>query len=407
MADEHDLDHPRAPLAAFALDPEVLHLNHGSFGACPRAVLAAQDRVRARLERATMRYFVTEYPDELAAARATTAGFVGADPDGFVFVANATTGVATVLANLRLAAGDQVVVTDHAYRACRNALDRVAAAAGAEVVVSPIVTPVRDPDAPLAAILDRVTARTRLVLLDHVTSPTALVLDAAALARALPADVELLIDGAHVPGQLDLDVARLGATYYTGNFHKWTCAPKGAAFLWVAPARRDGFRPLVTSHGATLPVVGSSRFRLEHDWTGTHDPSTFLAVPAAIAEVAALGGGWPAVRARGRALSHAFADEVSARLGADPIAPPAMRGAMVALAVDLPTGADALAIERALLADGIELPVIAAGRAGVAPWSLVRFSAHLYNQRGDLDRALAALVRLGVRGRRLDDRMSP
>lgn len=399
MADALDLDHPRAPLAAFGLDPEVLHLNHGSFGACPRAVLAAQDQVRTRLERATMRYFVTAWADELAAARAAAAGFVGADVDGFAFVANATTGVATVLANLRLGRGDQVVTTDHAYRACKNALDRTAAAAGAEVVIAPIVTPVRDPDAPIAAILDRVTARTRLVLLDHVTSPTALVLDAAALARALPAHVELLIDGAHVPGQLDLDVGRLGATYYTGNFHKWTCAPKGAAFLWVAPARREGFHPLVTSHGATLPVAGTSRFRLEHDWTGTHDPSPFLAVPAAIAEVAALGGGWPAVRARAVALARAFADELGARLGADPIAPPTMRGAMVALAVELPAGAEALAIERALLDDGVELPIIP---AGVTPGPLVRLSAHLYNHRGDLDRLCASLARHGVRGRRLE-----
>ena len=398
MPADSDLDQARAPLDAWGLDPDVLHLNHGSYGACPRAVMAAQDAVRARLERATMRWFVGAGPDELAAARAAAAAFVGADADGFVFVPNATTGVATVLANLRLAAGDEVLVTDHAYRACRNALDRSALTAGATVVVAPIALPVHDPRAPIAAIVDRVTARTRLVLLDHITSPTALVLDAATLARALPAGVELLIDGAHAPGMIELDVAAIGATYYTGNFHKWTCAAKGAGFLWVAPSRREGFRPLVTSHGATLPSAGTTRFRLEHDWTGTHDPSPYLTVPTAIDEVARLGGGWPAVRARGRALARAFADELSTRLGAEPIAPPSMLGSMAAVAVELPAGGDALAIERALLDEGVELPVIP---AGVAPWPLVRVSAHLYNARGDLDRAIDALGRHGVRGRRL------
>ncbi len=402
-----DLDQPRAPLSAFALDPAVLHLNHGSFGACPRAVLAAQDAARAAVERATMQYFVTRHAGDLAAARAAAAGFVGADPDGFVFVANATTGVATVLANLRLAAGDELLTTDHAYRACKNQLDRLAAAAGARVVIAPIVTPVRDPRAPIAAIVERVTARTRLVLVDHVTSPTALVLDVAALAAALPADVELLIDGAHAPGMLDLDVAALaaaGVTYYTGNFHKWTCAPKGAAFLWVAAHRRDGFRPLVVSHGATLPLGDSTRFRLEHDWTGTHDPSPYLAVPAAIAHGAELGGGWPAVRARGRALADAFAAELGERLGADPIAPPSMRGAMAAVTVTLPAGADALAITHALLADDIEAPIIP---AGVARWPLVRVSAHLYNRRADLERLIVALARHGVRGARIDETIAP
>ena len=399
-----DREHPRAPLAAFALDPDVLHLNHGSFGACPRAVLAAQDRLRAGLERATMRWFVTEHAGALAHARAAAAAFVGADPDGFVFVPNATTGVATVLANLRLEAGDELVVTDHAYRACKNALDRTAATASARVVVAPIVTPVAEPRAPIDAILERVTARTRLVLLDHVTSPTALVLDAAALARALPDHVELLIDGAHAPGMIDLDIAALaalGATYYTANFHKWTCAPKGAAFLWVAAHRRDGFRPLITSHGATLPVAGSSRFRLEHDWTGTHDPTPYLSVPAAIDEVATLGGGWPAVRAGNQALARAMATELADRLGADPLAPPSMLGSMASVAITLPDGADALAVQRALLDDGVEVPIIPARPVGALPWPLLRISAHLYNRPADLDHLLVALARHGVQGRRL------
>jgi isopenicillin-N epimerase len=397
---DHDLplDQPVAPPGSFALDPDGLHVNHGSFGACPRAVLDEQATLRARLEAGTMRFFVTEYPGLLDRARTAAAAFVGADPDGFVFLPNATHGAATVLANLRLAAGDELLTTDHAYRACRNMLDRTAATAGARVVVAPITLPARDPRAPVAALLDRVSARTRLVLVDHITSPTALVCDVAALASALPPGVELLVDGAHAPGQIDLDVRALGTTYYTGNFHKWTCAPKGAGFLWVAPARRTGFHPLVTSHGATLPDHERPRFRLEHDWTGTLDATPYLSVPAAIDTIAAMGGGWPRVRARNRALAVAMRDDLAAALDATPIAADDVSGSMAALAVRLPDGADNLAVQRGLLAQGVEVPIVS--HPG-SPWPLVRISAHLYNQRSDARRLAAALHAAGVRGRRI------
>ena len=402
------LDRPRAA-EAFALDPAVVHLNHGSFGAVPIAVRAAQDAIRARLEAATMRWFVLDHERELDAARAAAAGFVGADADGFVFVPNATHGIATALAHLaragRLGPGDDLVTTDHAYRACRNALDRTAAAAGARVEVVHLPLPVRDAaDAAghVARIAERVGPRTRAVLVDHVTSPTALVLDVAALARALPAGVALIVDGAHAPGQLALDVAATGATFYTGNFHKWTCAPKGTAFLWIAPAARDDVQPLVTSHGATLPTTRRSRFRLEHDWTGTTDPSGYLAVPAEIAHVAALGGDWDAVRAGNHALAIALRDDLAAALDADPIVAPAAAGAatgsMQALALALPDGAHHLDVERALLERGVELPIV---EHPATPWPLARLSAHLYNQRADAARAADALRGLGVRGRRI------
>ncbi|HUQ06755.1 MAG TPA: aminotransferase class V-fold PLP-dependent enzyme [Kofleriaceae bacterium] len=386
---------------AFALDPGVLHVNHGSFGACPRAVLEHQAAVRARMEAATMRWFVLHHTAALDAARADVAAFLGCDPDGLVFVPNATHGVATALANLRLEAGDEVLTTDHEYRACRNAVDRAAAAAGARVVVAPITLPARDPDAVVAALLERCTSRTRVVLVDHVTSPTALVLDVAALAAGLPKGATLLVDGAHAPGQLELAVAQTGAAFYTGNFHKWVCAPKGSGFLWVAPEHRDGFRPLVTSHGATLPTSAErSRFRLEHDWTGTHDPSPYLSVPVAIDTVARLGGGWPRVRERNRTLARAMRDDLAEALGADPIdqTPGPPRTSMAAIAVELPAGADNLSVERTLLERGTEVPIVS--HPG-APWPLVRVSAHLYNRRSDATRLAAALLAVGVRGRKI------
>jgi isopenicillin-N epimerase len=394
------IDRPVAPVSAYGLDPASVHLNHGSFGACPRAVLAAQDRLRARLEAAPMRFFVLEWQPLVDAARARLASFVGADPDGLVFVPNTTTAVSTVLASLELAAGDELLATDHTYRACRNALDRAAARAGARVVVVPLAFPVRDPDSIAGALAAAVTARTRLALIDHITSATGLVLDLEAIAAALAArGVPVLVDGAHVPGQLPLDVAdlaRRGVTYYVGNCHKWVCAPKGAAFLWVDASTRDRVHPLTTSHGASLPLDGRSRFQLEHDWTGTHDPSAYLTVPAALDAIAELGGSWPAVMERNHRLAVAGRDRLGELLGAAPAAPAEMLGALATVPVSLPAGLTPAALERQLLETGWEVPIV--------DWpalelTAVRIAAQLYNHLGEVEALGRHLHALGVRGR--------
>ncbi|MCE9575856.1 MAG: aminotransferase class V-fold PLP-dependent enzyme [Deltaproteobacteria bacterium] len=385
----------------FSLDPEVVHLNHGSFGACLRPVQRAQDQRRARLEGATMRYFVREWQGELDAARAAVAAFVRADADGLVFVPNATTGVATVLASLRLAPGDELLATDHTYRACRLALDRVAATAGAKVVIAELPWPAPSAAAVTAAIVGAATPRTKLLLLDHITSATALVLDAAAIIAALAArGIDTLVDGAHAPGQLDLDIGALGAAYYVANGHKWLCGAKGGAFLWAKADRRAGLHPLVTSHGFAPSYGPANRFWAEHDWTGTHDPSPYLVLPEAIAilDTAADGtrGRWAAVRARNHALVTAGRARIADRLGAGAMAPDALHGAMAVIPVQLPAGATGIAVERQLLEAGWEVPVIDGPRGQ----ALVRISAHLYNHLAEYDGLAVALAAAGVTGAR-------
>jgi isopenicillin-N epimerase len=297
--------HP-SPLAAhWTLDPEVTFLNHGAFGACPREVLALQAELRTRMERDTIDFLVRAIEPLLDEARGRLGAFLHVDPEDLAFVDNATAGANTVLRSLVLQPGDELLTTDHAYNACANALQAVAGRAGARVVVARVPFPLSGPEEVEGAVLAAVTDRTRLVLLDHVTSATGVVFPVETLVPALQArGVDVLVDGAHAPGMVPLDVGGLGAAYYTGNCHKWLCAPKGSAFLHVRRDRQDLIRPLVISHGANASRTDRSRFRLEFDWTGTRDPSPFLCVARAIEVVGGLvPGAWDEVRRRNHALA--------------------------------------------------------------------------------------------------------
>ena len=384
----------------WSLDPAITFLNHGSFGACPRAVLEAQARFRERMESEPVRFFVRELEPLLDAARAALGAFVGADPDDLAFVPNATAGVNTVLRSLALEPGDELLTTDHEYNACRNALEAVAGRARARVVIAPVPLPVSSPDEVVEAVLARVGPRTRFALVDHITSQTGLVFPVARIVEELARrGVDVMIDGAHAPGMLPLDVGALGAAYYTGNCHKWICAPKGAAFLHVRRDRQADIRPLSISHGANAPRTCRSKFRLEFDWTGTLDPSAYLCVPEAIRCMGSLlPGGWPALMAHNRATALAARALLCEALGCAPPSPEAMIGALAV--VPLPDGRGEAPssplyldpLQDALLERwGVEVPVI--------PWPapprrLLRISAQIYNERADYERLAGALVEL-------------
>lgn len=391
------------PPTIWALEAGITFLNHGSFGACPRAVLEAQRRLLDRMEQEPVRFLSRELEGLLDSARAALAAFVGAEAGDLAFVRNATAGVNTVLRSLTLARGDDLLTTDHAYNACRNALNFAAGRAGARVVVAPVPFPIDSPDQVVEAVLARVTSRTRLALLDHVTSPTGLIFPIERLVARLAArDVDTLVDGAHAPGMLPLDIAGIGAAYYAGNAHKWLCAPKGAGFLHVRRDKQPTIRPLAISHGANAPRADRSRFHLEFDWTGTDDPTPYLTVPEAIRYMGMLlPGGWPELMARNRGLALTARRKLCDALGVPPPCPDTMIGALAAIPLpDATRPASASAPRRDPLQEalferfGIEVPV---ALWPAAPKRLIRISAQLYNTPADYDRLAAALTALLAR----------
>jgi isopenicillin-N epimerase len=363
------------------LDPEIAFLNHGSFGATPRTVLAEQERWRVRMERHPTHFMSEELPPALAAAAARLAAFVGARTEDLVFVENATAGCNTALRSLRFAPGDEILVTDHGYPAVRKAAEYVAARAGARVVEAAVPFPLQDAAQVVAAVSSRLGTRTRLAILDHITSSTAVVFpvhELTALCRA--AGVPVLIDGAHAPGMLSLDVPSVGADWYTGNCHKWLMAPKGSAFLWVAPDRQADTHPLVISHGF------GQGFTAEFAWVGTRDPSAWLSVPAAIDFHKRLGGA--RLRERNAALAREQATLLAHTWQTERGAPDALTGSMAAVRLPLheaATAERAIELRRKLFDEHrIEVPITAF--AG-ALWA--RISAHAYNRPEDYARLAA------------------
>ena len=382
MTDKTLLNRPAAGPRQWLLDPKITFLNHGAFGACPRSVLEFQSEWRARLERQPLQFLVRELENHLDGAREALARFVGAKSDDLVFVQNATNGVNTILRSLVFQPGDELLVANHAYNACRNALDFVAERSRARVVTAKIPFPIRNADEVVAPVLECVTPRTRLALLDHVTSPTGLILPIARLVRELDRrGVDTLVDGAHAPGMLPLRLDRLGAAYYTGNCHKWLCAPKGAALLHVRRDRQKGIRPLTISHGANSARTDRSRFLIEFGWQGTFDPSACLSVPESIRFIGSqLPGGWPEVMERNRALALAARKTLCAALPVAAPCPAEFIGSLAAIPIPAEAHGgppDELPLQDALLAKHrIEAPIM--------PWPaplrrLLRISAHLYN----------------------------
>lgn len=372
--------------ALWALDPTVDFLNHGSFGATPRVVLTEQARWRDEMECEPVDFLARRLPGLLEGVRARVADFLAADQDGLALVPNATTGVATVLRGLDWAPGDEILLADSAYFAVKQAARALADRFGVRVVEARVPFPLTVPEEVTAAFVAAMTDRTRLMIVDHVVSATAVIFpveDVLAAARAR--GVATLVDGAHAPGLLPLSLRAVGADFYTGNLHKWVCTPKGAAILYVAPPWRRRLHPLAVSHAYGLGLAP------EFDWTGTADPTAWLAVPAALDLLGGLG--WDAIRAANHALVRRGRAVIAEALGTELPHPddPRLYGPMATIRVPWADPADdrklAALTARLFAEHRIEVPFTRYdGRA----W--VRISGQLYNRPDQYER-LAAVLR--------------
>lgn len=385
----------------WALDPDVVFLNHGSFGSCPRPVLKFQQDLRVELERQPIEFLVRRLEPLLDSARAALASFLGADATDLVFVPNATTGINAVLRSLNFDRDDELLVTNHEYNACRNALEFVADRAGARVVAAHVPFPVGSAEQVVDAIDRHVTPRTRIVLVDHVTSQTGIIMPVEQIVANLAnRGIDCLIDGAHAPGMIPLNLRTLGAAYYAGNCHKWICAPKGAGFLYVRSDRQDRIRPTVISHGANSTRTDRSRFQIEFGWTGTFDPTAYLSVPEALRCVGALmPGSWPELMKRNRSVALSGRALLCQSLGIQPPCPDSLIGSLASVPLpDAPPDApppsplysDPLQDELRTKFE-IEVPVI--------PWPhppkrFLRISAQFYNDAPQYAYLAGALARL-------------
>jgi isopenicillin-N epimerase len=385
-------------MTSWMLDPDIVHLNHGSFGACPTSVLATQQGWREAMERNPVKFMMKDLQPALDVSRRVLADFVGAGVAGLVFVPNATVGINSVFQSIEthLGPGDEILVTDHTYNACRNIAEVAALRSGATLVEIPAPFPVESAAEIADAVLKRVSAATRLVMIDAVTSPTAIVVPLERLITELEPEIPVLVDAAHAPGMIDLDLESLGASFVVGNCHKWMCAPKATGFLYVRDDRRATVVPATVSHGwNTESPTGGSRFHNLFDWAGTDDPSARLSIPAAIGTMGEMhNDGWPGVMAANRAKVLEGRAMICSALDLPAPVPAEAIGSMATIELPGPhPGGSAGDLDPLtdLLRDrwSIEVPVFVWRDW---PHRMLRISAQLYNTPADYERLAEALA---------------
>ena len=370
----------------FLLDPNITFLNHGSFGATPKPVFDVYQNWQRELEHQPVEFLDRRFAERMAAARSVLADYLGTGRDNLVYVTNATVGVNIVARSLDLGPDDEVLTTNHEYGASDRAWRFLAQKRSFRYINQPISMPLANVDDFVEQLWKGVTTCTKVIYLSHITSPTAIIFPVAEVCRrAREQGILTVIDGAHAPGQIHINLDELGADFYTGNLHKWLCAPKGAGFLYARPKVQNLLEPLVVSWGWQSEKPGFSQFVDHHEWWGTRDISAFLSVPAAIhfQEENAWG--------KGRADCHALAMEAEKRICEltglpSQYSDDSWYAQMVA--APLPFETNIIALKTRLYDDyRVEVPLI--------EWNghkLIRVSVQGYNRHEDIDHLIEALT---------------
>lgn len=388
----------------WSLDPGIVFLNHGSFGATPKVILEKQHGLQLQLEREPVRFYVRELYGHVLNSLEKLAAFTGAKATNLVFVKNATMGVNTILHALKFNEGDEILVHSHAYGACANAVRWYAERYKLKVNVADIPFPVNNAGEVTAAFIKAVTPRTRLALVDHVTSATGIIFPVEHITRALQEKgVEVLVDGAHAPGMLPLQLEQLGAEYYTGNCHKWICSPKGSALLYVREDKHSAITPLQVSHHFDAPVAPERKWQGQFFWPGTDDFSAWCCVGDAIDFFENnFEGGWKKIREQNRSLTLKARKHISEKLGTPLPAPEEMIANLSTIYLRetaLPSyGFNYISdLQEKLFTEyKIEVPVFPFNRAQPRQW--VRIAAQLYNSMEQYEYLADALQELLKKG---------
>jgi isopenicillin-N epimerase len=371
----------------FLLRPDVIFLNHGSFGACPKPVLETYQNWQVELEREPVEFMARRFADLMFEARHTLGEYLKAGGDNLVFVTNATTGLNIVARSLPLEPGDEVLSTDLEYGAMDRMWDFVCRRRGARYIRHRLMLPVTSTEDVIESIWSGVTKRTRVLFLSHITAVTALIMPIKELARrARDAGIWIIIDGAHAPGQIDLDLQSLGVDFYAGNCHKWMMSPKGAAFLYARPELQSLIEPLIVSWGNKSR--GDSLFIQENEFQGTRDLAAYLSVPAAIAFTKE--HNWPLVRKRCHQLVVSARQRIVEITGQEPLCPESDRWFRQMAAQRLPEHVDGERLHKRLFEEhSIEIPV-----SEINGEQFIRVSVQGYNTESDIEHFIAAFDEL-------------
>ncbi len=373
----------------FLLDPEIIFLNHGSFGACPTPIFETYQSWQRQLERQPVEFLGRRFQELMAEARARLGEFLGAKADDLVYFTNPTSAINMVARNLPLKPGDEILTSDHEYGALDRTWNYICRQHGASYVHQPIDLPLENAQNFVDNFWSGVNSRTRVIFLSHITSPTALIFPLAEICRrARQTDILTIIDGAHAPGQIALNLADLDADIYTGACHKWLMAPKGAAFLYAKRGIQHLLDPLVISWGYESEQPGPSRFIDYHEWQGTRDPSAFLSVPAAIDFHAEYN--WGEVRRECHELAVATRRQIERLTGLAPICPPSSEWFAQMFTARLPQEIDLEVLKKRLYEEyHIEVPLISWNEQ-----NFIRVSFQGYNTPADGQALVTALGNL-------------
>jgi isopenicillin-N epimerase len=375
----------------WSLDPSLTFLNHGSYGACPKGVLRAQAQIRERIERDPVRFYKVDLEPLMDGVREKLGAFLNCNPADLAMVRNATHALCTILKTCGLRPGDEILITEHEYGSLHNELERIVRETGAVVVKAPIPFPVTSPQQILENYLGLVSKRTRIAIISHVTSASALIFPVAPILRELASlGIDTVLDGAHSPGHIPTDISALAPTYFIGSGHKWISGPKGSAFMYVRPDKQAQFRPLAINARVHKVRPERALFLRDFDYQGTDDYSPILSIPAAIEAMGSLlPGGWPAIMRHNHEMIMAARDALLDLLGPDlmdptPPCPESMVGSMATLLLPEPPEHmksrptqydDAL---QDVLYDKYRI-VVPIWRMGARNQRVVRISAHVYN----------------------------